>query len=203
MLFISRAPAKRQQAKFIHHPRTQHSGRMKPTPSTCLACVVLSFTPASSFLSGPAASASPRLPWATNGVSSSSPSHPIRHATAGAAGSQARGLALRMVAAPEISTTKAPGTAGLDWENLGFEYRDGEHMIQAEAGTAVVAWFRAWLRARAGSQRSPLLLSWDGVMLWRESVYNSSHVRSSSQSSHVYLVRLCLVFLQIPQSTAT
>lgn len=114
------------------HPSTQHSSRrMKPTPSTCLACVVLSFTPANSFLSGPAASASARLPWATSGVSSSSHSHPVRHAPAGAAGSQARWRALRMVAAPEIPATKSPGTADMDWENLGFEYRDGEHMINA------------------------------------------------------------------------
>lgn len=106
---------------------TQHSsGRMKPTPSTCLACAMLSFTPACSFLSGPAARVSSRLAWSTSGASSFSPSHPIRHALGGAAGSQARGLALRMVATPEVSTTKAPGTAGLDWENLGFEYRDGK-----------------------------------------------------------------------------
>lgn len=36
-----------------------------------------------------------------------------------------------MVAAPEIPATKSPGTADMDWENLGFEYRDGEHMINA------------------------------------------------------------------------
>lgn len=108
---------------------------MRSTPSTCLACVALSFTPASSFLSaGPVASASSRLPLATtsssgNGVSSSPSRHPLRHApaAAGAAGGQARGLALRMVAAPEMPTTRAPGTADMDWENLGFEYRDGEH----------------------------------------------------------------------------
>ena len=36
-----------------------------------------------------------------------------------------------MVAAPEIPAIKAPGTADMDWENLGFEYRDGEHIIIA------------------------------------------------------------------------
>lgn len=43
-----------------------------------------------------------------------------------------------MVAAPEIPTTKtkAPGTADMDWENLGFEYRDGEHMMYAYGRTA-------------------------------------------------------------------
>lgn len=88
-------------------------------------------------MSGPAPqSLSTRLPW---GVSSSSSvvSHDTRHAAARAAAaspaaagggrSRARGLALRMVAAPEMPTTKVPGSAaGMDWENLGFEYRDGE-----------------------------------------------------------------------------
>lgn len=52
-----------------------------------------------------------------------------------------------MVAAPEIPTTKAPGTADMDWENLGFEYRDGEYMINAKSSpvyvvaAVVVAWF--------------------------------------------------------------
>ncbi|CAM9770525.1 unnamed protein product [Ectocarpus sp. 13 AM-2016] len=88
----------------------------------------------SGFVSGPtAASVSARAPWAgarahggasSSSLSSSSSHHDRRHARAGAGDSEARGKALRMVAAPEMPTTNAPGTADMDWENLGFEYRD-------------------------------------------------------------------------------
>ncbi|CAN0104214.1 unnamed protein product [Scytosiphon promiscuus] len=105
---------------------------MKQTTATCLACAVLSVAPALGFVVSPAGAVA-RLPWTTpaaNDASSSSLSSP-RHdtdrpatTTTRAGGVQARGSALRMVATPEISTTKAPGTADMDWENLGFEYRD-------------------------------------------------------------------------------
>ena len=57
-----------------------------------------------------------------------------------------------MVAAPEIPTTKAPGTADMDWENLGFEYRDGEHMINAKSNPYVGAASRSLVLVR-GSGR--------------------------------------------------
>lgn len=113
------------------------SEAMKATSSTCLACLTLSVVPVNSFVSGPVApSISVRLPRWGGGSSSSSPvTHDTRHAPAaaslagGAGSSRALGLALRMVAAPDVSTAKVPGSADMDWENLGFEYRDGEYVL--------------------------------------------------------------------------
>ena len=109
---------------------------MKPASSTCLACAVLAFKAASSFITVPATARvsrtrhlSPSASWKDVGRSSSS-LHTSSHRRAAAASRAAQKL-VRMVAAPQSTATtvaaagvRAPGTADLDWANLGFEYRD-------------------------------------------------------------------------------
>lgn len=90
---------------------------MTPTPTACLACAVLAFAPVvTSFVSGPP----PVPPSRFSRVRRYSPPSPVilsrRPSTAH----------VRMVAAPERATAPARevGSANMDWENLGFEYRD-------------------------------------------------------------------------------
>lgn len=100
---------------------------MKITPPNCLAYAVLGFiTPVSGFISSGPSITAPST--AHRGIARSTNSG---HRAAAAAALGSRRLhqqsPLFMVAAPErqaADVDATPGSADLDWMNLGFEYRD-------------------------------------------------------------------------------
>eukprot|EP00904_Undaria_pinnatifida_P004327 jgi/Undpi1/13896/HiC_scaffold_9.g03547.m1 len=113
---------------------------MKRASSTCLAYAVLAIKTANGFVAGPVTARVSRstrhlssASWTRDGRSSALlPSSHRRRASAAASSRSPQEL-VRMVAAPPEkmvaaavakASAQAPGTADLDWANLGFEYRD-------------------------------------------------------------------------------